>query len=297
MKRGAFLISSGVGSTVRPRLRRAAAAIGVGNRAGARGEIARETLARDFRTIDPAQTRIILVDSGDRVLRSYVPSLSESATEQLEKRGVEVLTSHRVVAIDDNRVGLDDGTEIAAETILWAAGVVASPLGKTLGAPLDSAGRVRVNPDLSVPGHPHVFVIGDLAALAGKDGEPLPGVAQVAIQGGKATAANIERLIRGEPTQPFHYRNYGEMATIGRSAAVAEIGPFKLTGFLGWSSWLLIHIVWLIGFRRRLLVMTNWAWSYFTHGRGARLITMRETERDRESVVTDKANANPRVRT
>src|SRR6478735_8651797 len=244
--------------------------------AGALGEIARETLARDFRTIDPAQTRIILVDSGDRVLRSYVPQLSRSAEEQLKQRGVEVLTSHRVVAIDENRVGLSDGTEIAAHTILWAAGVVASPLGKTLGAPLDSAGRVLVNPDLSVPGHPNVFVIGDLANLAGKDGEPLPGVAQVAIQGGRATAANISRLIRGEPTRPFHYRNYGEMATIGRNAAVAEIGPLRLTGFLGWSSWLLIHLIWLIGFRRRLLVMTNWAWTYLTHGRGARLITMRQ---------------------
>lgn len=243
--------------------------------AGALGEIARETLTRDFRTIDPAQTRIILVDSGDRVLRSYPPNLSQSAEGELEERGVEVWTSHRVVAIDEHRVGLSDGTEIAAETILWAAGVVASPLGKTLGAPLDAAGRVRVNPDLSLPGHPNVFVIGDLATLAGTDGEPLPGVAQVAIQGGKATAANIARLLRGEPTQPFHYRNYGEMATIGRNAAVAEIGPLRLTGFLGWSSWLLIHLVWLIGFRRRLLVLLQWAWTYLTRGRGARLITMR----------------------
>ena len=133
-----------------------------------------------------------------------------------------------------------------------------------------------MNPDLSIPGHPNVFVIGDLANLARSNGEPLPGVAQVAIQGGKTTGANIKRLVRGEPTRPFHYRNYGEMATIGRNAAVAEIGPLKLTGFLGWSSWLFIHLVWLIGFRRRLLVMLQWAWTYLTHGRGARLITMRK---------------------
>ena len=249
--------------------------------AGALGEIARETLTRDFRTIDPGQTRIILVDSGDRVLRSYVPQLSQSAADQLARRGVDVMSEHRVVSINEAGVRLQDGTFIAARTVLWAAGVVASPLGKTLGAPLDSAGRVLVKPDLSIPGHSNIFVIGDLANLAGKNGEPLPGVAQVAIQGGKATGANIKRLIRGEPTRPFHYRNYGEMATIGRNAAVAEIGPLKLTGFLGWSGWLFIHLFWLIGFRRRLLVMLQWAWTYLTHGRGARLITMRELTPDR----------------
>ncbi len=236
--------------------------------AGALGEIARETLTRDFRTIDPGQTRIILVDSGDRVLRSYVPQLSQSAADQLARRGVEVMTEHRVVAIDGDGVRLQDGTFIAAHTVLWAAGVIASPLGKTLGAPLDTAGRVLVNPDLSIPGHPNVFVIGDLANLAGSKGESLPGVAQVAIQGGKTTGANIKRIIRGEPTRPFHYRNYGEMATIGRNAAVAEIGPLKLTGFLGWSGWLFIHLVWLIGFRRRLLVMLQWAWTYSPTGAG-----------------------------
>jgi NADH dehydrogenase len=256
--------------------------------AGALGEIARETLTQEFRTIDPSQTRIILVDSGDRVLRSYVPQLSQGAADQLARRGVEVMTEHRVVSIDGEGVRLQDGTFIAARTVLWAAGVVASPLGKTLGAPLDGAGRVLVNPDLSIPGHPHVFVIGDLANLAGSNGEPLPGVAQVAIQGGKTTGANIKRLVRDEPTRPFHYRNYGEMATIGRNAAVAEIGPLKLTGFIGWSSWLFIHLVWLIGFRRRLLVMLQWAWTYLTHGRGARLITMREVspERIREEEIS-----------
>jgi NADH dehydrogenase len=242
--------------------------------AGALGEITRETLTHDFRSIDPAQARIYLVDSGPRVLRSYPERLSQSAQEQLEKRGVTVLTGNTVAAIDSNGVSLQSGERIAAHTVLWAAGVVASPLGRALGVPLDNAGRVRVNPDLSVPGHPNIFVAGDLAALADKKGEQLPGVAQVAIQGGKSIAANIERAVQRRSTEPFHYRDYGSMATIGRNAAVAQVGHIELTGFFAWMAWVMIHLVWLIGFRNRIFVMLQWGWVYLSHKRGARLITM-----------------------
>lgn len=242
--------------------------------AGALGEITRETLTHDFRSIDPAQARIFLVDSGARVLRSYPERLSQSAQEQLEKRGVTVLTGSTVAAIDSNGVTVQSGERINAHTVLWAAGVVASPLGKALGVPLDAAGRVRVNPDLSVPGHPNIFVVGDLAALANKRGEQLPGVAQVAIQGGKSIAANIVRAIEHRPSEPFHYRDYGSMATIGRNAAVAQIGHLELTGFFAWMAWVMIHLLWLIGFRNRIFVMMQWAWVYVSHKRGARLITM-----------------------
>lgn len=229
--------------------------------AGALGEITREALKHDFRTIDPAQAQIFLVDSGPRVLRSYPERLSQSAREQLEKRGVTVRTGSTVAAIDRDGVTLQSGERIAAHTVLWAAGVVASPLGRALGTPLDPAGRVKVEPDLSVPGHPNIFVVGDLAALTNKKGEQMPGVAQVAIQGGKSVAANIARSLDGKPTEPFHYRDYGSMATIGRNAAVAQIGPIELTGFPAWISWVAIHLLWLIGFRNRIFVMMQWALS------------------------------------
>jgi NADH dehydrogenase len=243
--------------------------------AGALGEIARQTLAQDFRHIDPTQARILLVDGGDRLLRTYTPGLSASAQRQLARLGVETLTGRIVADVTPEGVTLQGGEQIRAATVLWSAGVLASPLGETLGVELDRAGRVSVNPDLSVPGHPELFVIGDLAAINGKQGQPLAGVAQVAIQSGRWAGENIARSVAGEPRTPFDYKNLGSMATIGRNAAVAEIGPFKLSGFPAWITWVFIHIAWLIGFRNRLLVLTQWAWAYLTRGRGARLITMR----------------------
>jgi NADH:ubiquinone reductase (H+-translocating) len=239
--------------------------------AGTLAEIARRTLAMDFRFIDPKITRVVLVEGMPRVLPSYPENLSLSARQQLEKLGVEVRTSTRVTAIEPGRVLLGD-TVLPSAVTLWAAGVSASPLGKMLG-PTDKAGRVLVEPDLSVPGHSEVFVIGDLADLAGNDGRPLPGLAPVAMQQGRAVAANIRREIRGLVRQPFRYKDRGTLATIGRAAAVADFGKIKVTGFLAWILWLFVHILFLIGFRNRVLVMIEWAWSYLSYERAARLIT------------------------
>jgi NADH dehydrogenase len=239
--------------------------------AGTLAEVARHTLARDFRAIDPRITRIILVEGLPRVLPAYTEELSRSARQQLERLGVEVRTSTRVTAVAPGRVLLGD-TVLPSAVALWAAGVSASPLGKMLGA-TDKAGRVLVEPDLSVPGHPEVFVIGDLATLAGKNGQPLPGLAPVAIQQGGAVARTIGRDMRGLPRAPFHYRDRGALATIGRAAAVADFGKVKVTGFVAWLLWLFVHIMFLIGFRNRVLVMLEWLWSYLTYQRSARLIT------------------------
>ncbi len=240
--------------------------------AGTLAEIAHHSMKRDFRAIDPEATRVILIEGVDRVLPPYPEKLSQAARRQLEKLGVTVRTSCLVTAIDERGVTLSDGERIQARTVLWAAGVAASPLARTLGAPLDRAGRIQVLPDLTVPGQPEVFVAGDLAALT-CDGTPVPGVAPAAIQEGKHAARNIVRAISGEPLVPFRYRDKGSLATIGRAAAVASFKRFKLTGFLAWWAWWAIHIFFLIGFRSRLLVMFGWAWSYFTFQRGARLIT------------------------
>ena len=240
--------------------------------AGTLAEIARHVLADEFHTIDPKRTRVLLVEGGPRVLPSYPESLSLSAERQLAKLGVEVRTSTLVTGLEPGRVQFGDLWMPAAVT-LWAAGVEASPLGKLLGASTDRAGRVRVQPDLSLPEHPEVFVIGDLAALADMNGRPLPGVAPVAMQQGVAAGKNILRVMRGESTQAFRYHDKGSMATIGRAAAVADFGRLRLSGFPAWLAWLFIHILFLIGFRNRLLVMIQWAWSYFTYERGARLIT------------------------
>ncbi|MBZ5568805.1 MAG: NAD(P)/FAD-dependent oxidoreductase [Acidobacteriia bacterium] len=239
--------------------------------AGTLAEVARHSLARDFRAIDPRLTRIILVEGESRVLPAYPDELSRSARQQLEQLGVEVRTSTKVTAVEPGRVLLGD-TVLPSAVTLWAAGVSASSLGKMLG-PTDRAGRVLVQPDLSVPGHPEVFVIGDLANLAGKNGQPLPGLAPVAIQQGRAVARMIGREIRGLPREPFHYQDRGTMATIGRAAAVADFGKIKVTGFVAWILWLFVHIMSLIGFRNRLLVMLEWSWSYLTYERSARLIT------------------------
>ena len=240
--------------------------------AGTLSEISRQVLANEFVSIDPKTTRIILLEGGPRVLPTYPEDLSRSAEEQLRHLGVEVHTSAMVTGIEAAAVRMGE-THLPAAVILWAAGVAASPLGKRLGAPVDRAGRVLVNPDLSVPGHREVFVIGDLASLKDENGKMLPGVAPVAMQEGTAAARNIERDLRGEARQDFHYFDKGNLATIGRAAAVAEFGKIHISGFLAWLSWLFIHIFFLIGFRNRIIVLIQWAWSYLTYERGARLIT------------------------
>jgi NADH dehydrogenase len=240
--------------------------------AGTLAEIAKKTLAEDFRRIDPTKARIILVEGASTLLGAYVPELRQEAKEQLERLGVEVRLDARVTSVDDGGVMLGE-ERINARTVLWAAGVSASPLVKSLGAPLDRAGRVLVEPDLSIPGHPEVAVVGDCAAAKmPKDGF-VPGVARAAIEGGRHAALNIERRIAGEPPLPFDYEDPGMLATIGRGAAIADFGRIKLEGFLAWMAWLFIHILFLIGFKNRFAVIMEWAIAYLTYDRGARLIT------------------------
>jgi NADH dehydrogenase len=246
--------------------------------AGALGEIGLHTLARDFRRIDPTQVRVMLVEGKDRVLPTYAPALSAAARRALEKRHVEVRVATLVTGIDAGGVTVKggDGREerVAAHTVLWAAGVQGSPLVRTLGVPLDRAGRVEVGPDLSIPGHPEVFVVGDVAHLA-IDGKEVPGVSQGALQGGRYAARQIAREARGDrsPRPPFRYRDKGSMATIGRASAVAQVGRIGKTGFLAWLLWWAVHIFYLIGFKNRVFVFLGWAWHWLTFQRGARLIT------------------------
>ena len=240
--------------------------------AGALSEIARQTMIRDFRHIDPASARVILVEGKDRVLPTYPADLSDKARKQLEGLGVEVITGGIVSAVTADEVRIGD-SGIRTHTVLWAAGVQASPLARSLGAPLDRSGRVIVEKNLSIPGHPDVFVIGDLAATTQADGAPVPGVAPAAMQQGRHAATNIERAISGQPLRTFVYRDKGSLATIGRAAGVADFGKVHLSGLVAWAAWLLIHIFFLIGFRNRFLVITQWAWAYLTYQRGARLIT------------------------
>jgi NADH dehydrogenase len=240
--------------------------------AGALAEIARETIARDFRAIDPRQAHIILLEGGPRILPSFPETLSKRAEMALSKLGVEVRTGSTVTRITPDAVWVG-GEQIRSRAVLWAAGVAAAPLARSLGAPLDRAGRVLVEPDLSIPGHPEAFVIGDLAAFIHQTGQPLPGLAPVAIQQGRAVADNVWRRLRGEPTRPFHYFDKGSMAAIGRAKAVAVMGRLRLWGFPAWLAWVFVHILYLIGFRNRFLVVFEWAWAYFTYQRGARLIT------------------------
>jgi len=239
--------------------------------AGALAEIARQALRQDFRSIRPESARILLLEGGPNILNTFPEELRAKARASLRRLGIELRTNAVVTTVDAEGVKIGD-ERIAAQTVLWAAGVAASPLARSLGAPLDRVGHVLVEPTLAVPGRPEIFVIGDLAALQ-QDGQWLPGVAQVAIQGGAHAARNILRAIRREPLQPFRYRNYGNVAVIGRGSAVVDIGPFKVSGFFAWVFWLFLHIVWLIGFRNRLTVLTEWAWSYVTMQRGVRLIT------------------------
>jgi len=241
--------------------------------AGAIAEIARHSLAREFHAIDPGQAAIELIEGAPRLLMTFPESLATKAQETLEARGVKVRTNVMVTGIDATGVTLATGERIEAGTRLWAAGVAASDLGRRSGLPLDRVGRVLVGPDLTVAGRPDIFVAGDLAALNGPKGKQYPGVAQVAIQQGKSVGANIKRRLAGEETKPFHYFDRGNMATIGRNNAIAEIWRFRISGFIAWLVWLFIHITYLIGFRNRFLVLTQWAWSYFTYHRTARLIT------------------------
>jgi NADH dehydrogenase len=240
--------------------------------AGTLAEISRHAFRNDFRHIDPRQARTILLEGLPRVLPPYPPDLSEKARLQLERLGVEVRTGAMVTGVD--ALGVSIGEErIPARTVIWAAGVEASPLARSLGAPLDRAGRVLVERDLSIPGHSNVFVIGDLAALE-QDGSLIPGVSPAAIQEGRHAARNIERALRGEAPVPFRYLDKGSFATIGRGAAVGHVFKrLRLSGLPAWLAWLFIHIVFLIGFRSRIIVLIQWAYAYLTYRRGARLIT------------------------
>ncbi len=240
--------------------------------AGAIAEISKQVMVSDFRAIDPREARIILVEAGPRILPAYPEALSSRAESELRHLGVEVWTGKYVTAIDGTGVTVAE-QHVPATTTLWAAGVQASPLAKSLGTELDRAGRVVVNPDLSAPGHPDVFVIGDLCALQDEGGDQLPGVAPVAIQQGRHAARNILLACRGEMREPFRYRDRGSLATIGRAAAVADLGFVKFSGFMAWLAWLFVHIFFLIGYRNRFVVLFEWAWAYFTFQRAARLIT------------------------
>jgi NADH dehydrogenase len=246
--------------------------------AGSIAELATYVLARDFRSIRPDATRVVLVEGSNRILPSFDEVLSERARQSLAAMGVEVRTETRVTSIDDAGVSCGDW-RIEASTVLWAAGVRAVPLGRTLGVPLDRQGRVLVEQDTSVPGHAEVFCIGDAAAFTPAGGrEALPGVSPVAMQQGRFVARQIARSLEGAPREQFRYRDKGIMATIGRSRAVARIGRLRLSGFVAWLAWLLLHIVYLIDFRSRVMVLFDWAWSYVTYQRGSRLITGRRLQ-------------------
>jgi len=251
--------------------------------AGALGEIANDTLRHDFRDIDPSTSQIILVEGTERILPTYPPSLSEAARKMVERLGVTARTGAFVVDIQPESVSIraGDRTEkIETRTILWAAGVLASPLGRALakdaGAPLDKASRIIVQPDMTVPGHPEIFVIGDLANFSHQGGKPLPGVAQPAIQQGRYVAKVIERRLKNENTEPFHYNDKGNLAVIGRGAAVADLNWLRLTGWPAWLIWIFIHLVNIVQFQNRILVLWQWGWLYVSYDRSARLITGRD---------------------
>jgi NADH:ubiquinone reductase (H+-translocating) len=238
--------------------------------AGTLAEIARHTLRREFRRIDPRTARVVLIEAGPRVLPAFAPSLSERARQQLERLGVTVQTGAAVSAVGDGWLEIS-GQQLAARTVLWAAGIKASPLGALLDAPLDRAGRVLVNADLSVPGTNNVFVAGDLASVRGANG-PVPGVATAAKQMGTHVARVIRARLAGHEAGPFRYRDFGSLATIGRRAAVVEMAGMKLWGAPAWLLWLGTHIFFLIGFRNRVVVMIDWAWAYFSYQRSARIV-------------------------
>jgi NADH:ubiquinone reductase (H+-translocating) len=248
--------------------------------AGTLAEIARHTLKGEFRHIDPARALVQLIEAGPRVLAAFPPELSQRAAVQLQRLGVQVLTGAPVQAIDAQGYVRGD-QRTPARTVLWAAGVAASPLGRLLGAPLDRAGRVVVEADLSVPGLPDVFVAGDLAALTQANGQPVPGTAPAAKQMGAFVAATIQARLAGRAAAPFVYRDYGNLATIGRMAAVVDLRGLRFSGLIAWWFWLAAHVFFLIGFRNRLVVLTNWAWAYWTYQRQARVVFGSGSERER----------------
>jgi len=250
--------------------------------AGALGEISRDTLRKDFRSINPADARIFLIEGEDRVLPPYTPDLSKAAEQALIELGVQTRAGARVTEIDENGVTIETGqskTRIEARTVLWAAGVQASPLGRVLsektGVPLDRAGRLMVEPDLSLKGHPEILIVGDLAHFE-QDGKMVPGVAPTAMQQGRYAARLVIARMRGETQKPFHYWDKGSLATIGRNRAVAIIGRFHFSGYLAWLIWLFVHLLYIVEFENRMLILFQWAYDYFTHNRGARLITGRD---------------------
>lgn len=234
-------------------------------------------IRRDFRRIDPSRMRVVLIEGGDRLLASFPEEISAHALADLRQLGVEVRLNSVVTRVGPDVACIGDEC-IRTRTILWGAGNAASPLGKSLGVPLDRAGRVMVEPDLSIPGHPEVFAIGDMASLTDVHGVRVPWVAPAANQEGKWAANNVKRLIRGELTVPFRYFNKGNLATIGRYKAVADFGSFRVVGWIAWWLWLFVHIMYLVGFRNRVSVLLQWAYSYFTYQRGVRLITRSDTE-------------------
>jgi NADH dehydrogenase len=243
--------------------------------AGAIGEMSRFTLAKDFRNIDAASARVILLEAGPKILPMFSDELIAHATRDLEHLGVQVWTNSAVTKIDAE--GVEIGSErLRAATVLWAAGVKASALGQTLDCPVDRQGRVPVEPDLSLAGHSNVFVAGDQASFTHQTQKPLPGTAPVAMQQGRYLAKLIRREVAGQPRQPFHFVDKGQMATIGRSRAIVEVGKWKATGFFAWLMWLVVHIYYLTGFKNRLLVVLQWAWSYVSFRRGARLIVTKD---------------------
>jgi NADH dehydrogenase len=238
--------------------------------AGSIAELARYVLDRDFRSIYPEFAEILLLEGGPRILPGFAEELSVSAEQQLTNLGVKVRKNAQVTNIDATGVYLGD-RKINAATVIWGAGVQATSLTKNLGLPLDRAGRLLIQPDLTVPGHRNVFAVGDMTHLE-QEGKPLPGVSPVAMQMGRCVARNLQHALKGEPYEQFHYLDKGSMATIGRNAAIAEIGQLRLSGFLAWLAWLVVHLFFLIGFRNRVAALLNWAWMYFTYQRGARLI-------------------------
>ena len=243
--------------------------------AGAIGEMSRYTLAKDFRNIDPKLTRIILVEAGPRILPSFHKNLSGKATRDLENLGVQVWTSSKVTLIDDDGVEIEK-ERIQSATVLWAAGVKASSLNKKLGSELDRQGRIMVKPDLSLTDYPEVFIAGDQAHCLGSNGKPLPGLASVALQQGRFIGKSILQEIKGQTRGEFSYVDKGQMATIGKSKAIAQVGNLKIRGFIAWISWLLVHIYYLTGFKNRVFVILQWVWAYMTFRRGARLIVKKE---------------------
>jgi NADH dehydrogenase len=260
--------------------------------AGALAEISKKALAHDYHNFDPAEAKVVLVEAGPHLLSTYPQDLSEKARRSLERLGVDVRTGTIVTEVqcDGVRAGPD---WISARTVLWGAGVAASPLARTMGIELDRAGRVRVTPALTVPGHDDVFIVGDLAALE-QDGKPIPGVAPAAMQEGKHAAKNIIRSLKGQPLLPFRYWDRGIFSVIGRGAAVGiAFERFKISGFLAWAAWLAIHIFFLIGFRNRIAVLMNWAYSFFTLRRNAQLITGEDVNRLPEVCYTPKAPMHP----